>query len=113
MSHEFWMGVLALPAVLGVGAVTVAIVSAAVWFSADVCKVHEWKLHPKRYSDRANLAAIVSGAKWTRYFWVPGFHVVIARTGLATRESRAASARQSRIRNAILAAYRENAGIEA
>lgn len=107
MNRDFWLGVLAVPGVLAVCAAGVAVVAGLAWFSISVCRFNEWKLAPRKFHSRATLAAVVANAKWTRYMWIPGWHIVIARTGLATRETEERSRRHSRIRDAILRAYRD------
>lgn len=83
MSSDFWWGMFAIP----IAAVAVGIVSAAA-----IALIHyserfnfpDWKIWPKRVQkyNRGSIASTVASAKWVRYFWVPGWHIVFCRTTL-------------------------------
>ncbi|AVO21681.1 hypothetical protein I5I01_gp76 [Mycobacterium phage MooMoo] len=104
---DFWWGVLAVPLVIATMAIGLAIAAGAVWFSIDVCKFNEWKLLPRQWGERATLAAVVAEAKWARYLWIPGWHIVICRTGLGGKESAERSRRHGYIRDTVRRAYQD------
>lgn len=84
MSHDFWMGLLVIPVVIGGLAVAAAAVLALIYVSAKV-DLTTWKLWPKSadyLSNRPALAAVMVRAKSAHYLWIPGWHVVICRTAL-------------------------------
>lgn len=81
----FWLGLVAVPAV-------VAFVSVAVGLAAVAMSLHSkyagsaYKLVPRKFDSHAGMASIVACAKWVRYMWIPGFHVVICKTSISGRE---------------------------
>lgn len=85
MSSDFWWGMACIPAVVAVVAIAAAAVMGLIWAWAD-WGGEDYKLYPKRIDNRSLVGAIVACAKWTRYLWIPGWHVFICRTTLATRE---------------------------
>lgn len=85
MSSDFWVGMLCIPVV----AVSVAAVAATIVgliYLSERIDLSVWKIWPKNPDDRLRnrdtLTATVACAKWVRYFWVPGWHVVVCRTTL-------------------------------
>lgn len=112
MSSEFWWGMAAIPvAALAVAVVFVAVV--AVIFASERWSVGEYKLWPHRPSEynQELLPAVVACAKWSRYLWVPGWHVVICRTTLTSRDDAADIERHRKVRWAVrdaLADSKEN-----
>ncbi|SIM03291.1 Uncharacterised protein [Mycobacteroides abscessus subsp. abscessus] len=84
MSHDFWMGLLVVPLLIGALALAVAAVLALIYVSAKV-DLAAWKLWPKSadyLSNRPVLAAVMVRAKSAHYLWIPGWHVVVCRTTL-------------------------------
>lgn len=84
MSHDFWMGLLVIPVLIGGLAIASAAVLALIYVSAKV-DLGAWKLWPKSadyLSNRPVLAAVMVRAKSAHYLWIPGWHVVICRTTL-------------------------------
>lgn len=87
MSRDFWFGMFAVPAAAVAIAILAGVVLAFVWYS-ERFDLKDWVLWPKR--DRRSkqmMAATVACAKWVRYLWVPGWHIVICRTRFAWRRS--------------------------
>lgn len=86
MSRDFWWGMLCLPVVVVLAAsVYMAVISAIAWsahWGADT-----YKLVPKLVRERPLIVATVATAKWVRYCWIPGWHIVVCRTTLATKDS--------------------------
>lgn len=84
MSRDFWFGMFAVPAAAVALAILAGVVLAFVWYS-ERFSLGDWKLWPKKVDsyNRYRLPAVVACAKWARYFWIPGWHVVICRTRLA------------------------------
>ncbi|CPR73327.1 hypothetical protein [Mycobacteroides abscessus] len=84
MSHDFWMGLLVIPVLIGGLAVAAAAVLILIYVSPKV-DLSTWKLWPKGadyLSNRPVLAAVMMRAKSAHYLWIPGWHVVICRTTL-------------------------------
>lgn len=108
MSRDFWFGMFAIPA----AAVAVAIVFGAfvsfVWYS-ERFGFADWALWPKRArnGNQDVLASIVACARWARYLWVPGWHVVICRTRLASGRADRDHVRHLRVEVAVKTALRE------
>ncbi|AGV99500.1 hypothetical protein SEA_FLUDD_15 [Mycobacterium phage Fludd] len=105
MSSDFWWGMFVIPAAaLAVAGVLVAVM-AVIWASAK-WGGNEYKLWPKRWGQRESIVTVVATAKSVRYLWIPGWHIVICRTTMATRESRPEWQRRQRVQHAIGAAIR-------
>lgn len=111
MSHDFWMGMFAIPAV----ALAIALIAAAVMivvvpfvYLSERFSLDDWKLWPKKTADynRAVLPSIVACAKWTRYLWIPGWHIVICRTTLAGKGGPRDRERHHRVQVAVDSALR-------
>lgn len=83
MSADFWLGMFAIPAAALALALIYGAGSMAIYFTERI-DVGSWKIWPKRVQkyNRGSIASTVAGAKWVRYFWVPGWHVVFCRTRL-------------------------------
>jgi hypothetical protein len=93
-----------IPAVVAFVAVAAMAVMGLIWASESV-DLSSWKLWPKNPDDRLRnripLTATVACAKWVRYLWVPGWHVVICRTRLAQKYSDDEDRRHSRVMRAV------------
>lgn len=100
MSSEFWWGMACIPAVVALVAVAAAAVMGLIWAWAE-WGGDTYKLYPKLIKNRPVIGSIVACAKWTRYFWIPGWHVVICRTSLATSDGTEARERHTRVQWAI------------
>ncbi|AIM50370.1 hypothetical protein PBI_OMNICRON_37 [Mycobacterium phage Omnicron] len=102
----FWLGMFAIPAVAlavaGVAAAVMLVLVPFVWCS-ERFELNHWKLWPKRVAahDKTVLPSIVACAKWTRYLWAPGWHIVICRTALARRDDFEHRERHRRVQWAI------------
>lgn len=104
MSSDFWWGMACIPVVIALVAVAAAAVMGLIWASESV-DLSSWKIWPKNPDDqlrnRLPLTATVACAKWVRYFWLPGWHVVICRTRIAHKYSADEDARHSRVVRAV------------
>jgi hypothetical protein len=85
MSGDFWWGMACIPAVVALVAIAVIAVMGAMWAWAS-WGGGTYKLYPKTLKNREVAGSIAACSKWTRYFWVPGWHVLVCRTTLATRD---------------------------
>lgn len=99
----FWLGLVAVPAVVACVAAAAGLVVVAMSLHARLAG-SAYKLIPHRFHSHAALASIVACAKWVRYMWIPGFHVVICRTSISGREP--GRAVHSDVSNAIVNALR-------
>lgn len=85
MSSEFWLGMFCIPAAAWAIFCTFSAVLGLIWVS-ELVDLSAWKIWPKNPDDRLRnrepLVATVACAKWVRYFWIPGWHIVICRTKL-------------------------------
>lgn len=83
MSSDFWLGMFTIPAVAWAAATVFAAVSMVIYFS-ERFHVDTWKIWPKRVEKygRGSIASTVAHARSVRYFWVPGWHIVMCRTSL-------------------------------
>lgn len=109
MSHDFWMGMLVIPALIGGFAVASAAVLALIYVSAKV-NLADWKLWPKDanyLSNRPVLAAVMMRAKSVHYVWIPGWHVVICRTTLFKCQDAEDVLKHRRIERAVREAISE------
>ena len=114
MLPGFWWGMFAIPAVaLAVAGVAAAVMIVLVPFVylSERFSLGDWKLWPKRLADhnRAVLPSIVACAKWSRYLWIPGWHIVICRTTLASKHDDENRERHRRVQWAVDEALREEA----
>ncbi len=103
MSSDFWWGVAVIPAAVLAICVTAGAIAGLIWLSAHF-RVNEYKLL-KRSEDhnRANLAATMVCAKWVRYCWIPGWHLVLCRTTLYGRGGDAIEHRHRQVRASVQA----------
>lgn len=85
MSNEFWLGMFCIPAAAWAIFTVFTAIVATMWVSERV-DLSSWKIWPKsaddRLRNRETLVATVACAKWVRYLWIPGWHIVICRTTL-------------------------------
>lgn len=100
MSSEFWYGMACIPAVAALVAIAAAAVMGVIWAWA-AWGGEDYKLYPKQITNRPVIGAVVACAKWTRYFWIPGLHIVICRTTVATRDSGEVRERHRKVQWAI------------
>ncbi|AMU26612.1 Uncharacterised protein [Mycobacteroides abscessus] len=103
MSHDFWMGLLVIPVLIGGLAVAAAAVLILIYVSAKV-DLSAWKLWPKSADYLANrpvLAAVIVRAKSAHYLWIPGWHVVICRTALFNSQDAEDVEQHRRIQRAV------------
>lgn len=106
MSRDFWFGMFAIPAAALAVAIIGLSIAGFIYLSAKV-SLWEYKVWPKESKAPEVLAAVVANAKSRRYFWIPGWHVVVCRTTLwhvkAKEDLRAHQRVQVAVRNAITA----------
>lgn len=74
MSHDFWWGMVCIPAVIAVVAAAGAAIVGLIWASGR-WGAGTYKLYPKQMKDRPVTGSIVACAKSTRYLRIPGWHV--------------------------------------
>lgn len=104
MSSAFWLGMFCIPAAALAIFTVCAAVLGLIWVSERV-DLSSWKVWPKNPDDRLrnrdSLTATVACAKWVRYFWIPGWHVVVCRTTLYNRDDDYDIERHRRIERAV------------
>ncbi|AEJ92547.1 hypothetical protein SEA_ADNAMA_7 [Mycobacterium phage Adnama] len=105
VNRDFWLGMLALPAAAAAIALTVGVVAGVIWYS-ERFSLGTWRLWPRSTRGREVLPAIAACAKWTRYLWIPGWHVIICRTTLYDPYDVADNDKHYLVRNAIREALR-------
>ncbi|MDO3050700.1 hypothetical protein [Mycobacteroides abscessus] len=105
MSHDFLMGLIAVPVVVAFMALMLAAIAGLIWASAKV-ELGTWKLWPKK-ADRPSIAATMTWAKSVRYFWIPGWHIAICRTGMFNAKDKASIERHRRVQWAVRDAMEE------
>lgn len=107
MSNDFWWGMLCIPAVVATISVAAIAVMGLIWAWAD-WGGDTYKIRPKTLKNREAAGAIAACAKWTRYFWIPGWHILICRTTLATRDHSDVRELHTRVQAAIRDAIAES-----
>lgn len=83
MSRDFWWGMACIPAVVVLVAIAAVAVMGLIWAWAD-WGGDTYKLYPKTLKHREVAGSIAACSKWTRYFWIPGWHILVCRTSVAT-----------------------------
>lgn len=108
MSGDFWWGMFTIPAAALAVALTLGAVVTFIWYS-ERFELGNWKLWPKRMAEynRASMSAIVACARSVRYFWIPGWHIVICRTRLYRSQDSDEHERHGHVRDAVRQALAE------
>lgn len=105
MSHDFLMGLVALPILVAFVALAAAAVLGLIYVSAKI-DLGTWKLWPKR-AERPIIAATMAWAKSVHYLWIPGWHIAICRTTLFNSSNKQDIERHRRVQWAVRDAMKD------